>query len=147
MERIHPMREGPRARQIGRTGTSTQRWMMGVTRASLVKQHGLVVVWDGAPANVDDAVVHPRIADVADEMGVLTDRGVAAKAGEPPTMQPWARGRCNSGLVVEPVRALLTQCCGRKTGRHGRLAAPAGTAERDAGVVQCAGTVARRSWG
>ena len=59
MALVHPLRDGRRTRQIGRNGTSNQRWIVGVTVAYLVNQGGLIVAWDGAPANVYDAAFHP----------------------------------------------------------------------------------------
>jgi hypothetical protein len=41
----------------------------------------------------------------------LTDRGVAAKAGDPPTVQPCARGTWHVRMVVETVLAMLTHVC------------------------------------
>ena len=76
---MHPLRAGRRARQIGRKGQSHQRWMVGGKLASSVHQHGQGGAWDGAPANVYDAVCHPRIADFADHMVVVTDMGCPLK--------------------------------------------------------------------
>ena len=54
IELIHPIREGRSLRQVGRTGFSNQRWMVGGTRCLLLHQWGLVVAWDGATAHVPD---------------------------------------------------------------------------------------------
>ncbi len=111
MELIHPMREGRSAQQIGRKGKSNQRWIVGVKLAYIVNQHGLVVAWDCATANVYDAVFHPLIADFQDAMVVLTDMGFHSKTGNPPTMKPCARGTWNVRMVVESVLAMLTHVC------------------------------------
>jgi hypothetical protein len=111
IELVHPMREGRSARQIGRKGKSNQRWIVGVKLAYLMNQHGLVVGWDCAPANVYDAVFHALIADFADEMVVLTDMGFHAKAGDPPNMKACSRNTWNVRMVIETVLAMLTRVC------------------------------------
>jgi hypothetical protein len=111
IELVHPMREGRSAQQIGRKGKSNQRWIVGVKLAYIVNQRGLVVAWDGAPANVYDAVFHPLIADFADDMVVFTDMGFHAKTGDPPNMKPCPRNTWNVRMVVETVLAMLTRVC------------------------------------
>ncbi len=111
IELVHPMREGRSRRQIGRTGKSNQRWIVGVKLAYIVNQSGLIVAWDCATANVYDAAFHPLLADFADDMVVLTDMGFHAKTGDPPNMKPCARGTWNVRMVVETVLAMLTGVC------------------------------------
>ncbi len=111
IELVHPMREGRSKRQIGRKGKSNQRWIVGVKFAYLVNQHGLVVAWDCATANVYDAVFHPLIADFADEMVILTDMGLHATTGDPPKLKPCRRNTWNVRMGVETVLALLTRVC------------------------------------
>ena len=105
------MREGRSAQQIGRKGTSNQRWIVGVKLAYIVNQRGVVVAWDGATANVYDAVFRPLIADFADDMVVFTDMGFHAKTGDPPNMKPCPRNTWNVRMVVETVLAMLTRVC------------------------------------
>jgi hypothetical protein len=111
MELVHPMREGRSPQQIGRNGTSNHRWIVGVTVAYLVNQHGLIVAWHSAPANVYDAVFQSLIADFADDMVVFTDMGFHAKTGDPPTMQACPRNTGNVHMVVEMVLSMLTRVC------------------------------------
>jgi hypothetical protein len=85
------MREGRSTQQIGRKGTSNGRWIVGVKLAYIVNQRGVVVAWDGATANVYDAVFRPLIADFADDMVVFTDMGVHARTGDPLNMQACSR--------------------------------------------------------
>ena len=44
-------------------------------------------------------------------MVVVTDMGFAAKAGNPPTMQPCTRNTWNVRMVVETVLAMVTHVC------------------------------------
>ncbi len=111
IELVHPMREGRSRQQLGRTGKSNQRWMVGVKLAYIVNQRGLVVAWDSAPANVYDAVFHPLIADFADDMVVFTDMGFHAKGGDPPNMKACPRNTWNGRRVGETVLAMLTRVC------------------------------------
>ncbi len=108
---VHPMREGRSVRQIGRKGTSNQRWIVGVKLAYVVNQRGLIVAWDSAPANVYDAAFHPLIADFQHQMGVCTDMGFHAQSGDPLNMKACPRNTWNVRMVVETVLAMLTRVC------------------------------------
>ncbi len=110
-ELVHPMRDGRSPQQIGRNGTSNQRWIVGVKVAYLVTQPGVVVAWDSAAANVYDAVFQSLIADFADDMVVFTDMGFHAKTGDPPTMKACPRTTWNVRMVVAMVLAMLTRVC------------------------------------
>jgi hypothetical protein len=112
---LHPMREGRSAQQIGRKGKSNHRWIVGGKLADVVNQWGVVVAWDGGPANLHDTAFHDVIADVQDDMVVLTDTGFHAKAGDPPNLKPgtlWVkRGTWNVRMVIETVLAMVTTVC------------------------------------
>ncbi|MGE3541832.1 MAG: hypothetical protein AB7N91_30970 [Candidatus Tectimicrobiota bacterium] len=54
LELILPTRKGCRPQQIGCTGLSTHRWIVGGTRYLPLNQDGLVVAWDCATAHVAD---------------------------------------------------------------------------------------------
>ena len=54
IELIHPIREGRSPQQIGRTGLSNHRWIVGGKLCLLLNQYGLVVTWECATANVPD---------------------------------------------------------------------------------------------
>jgi len=49
---LHPMPEGRRPQQSGRTGLSHHRWMVGGKRWLLLNQWGVIVGWACATANV-----------------------------------------------------------------------------------------------
>ena len=53
----HPRREGRRAPQLGRTGLSNHRWMVGSQWCRLLHQWGLMVVWAYATATVADTTL------------------------------------------------------------------------------------------
>ena len=57
IERIHPIREGRSPQQIGRTGLSNHRWIVGGKLCLLLNQGGLVVAWACATANVPDTTL------------------------------------------------------------------------------------------
>ncbi len=63
-------------------------------------------------------VFHSLISDFADEMVVLTDTGFHAKTGDPPNMEPCARGTWNMRMVVKTVLAMLTTVCHFKHMHH-----------------------------
>jgi hypothetical protein len=135
------MREGRSPQQLGRTGTSNQRWMRGVKLAYVVNQHGRVVAWDCAPAKVYDAVFHPLIGDLQDDMVVFTDMGVHAQAGDPPHMQPCARHTWKMRMVVETVLAMLPRVCQLKKITKAPLALRVRAAPFSHGRVQSAGAM------
>jgi hypothetical protein len=56
-EVIRPRREGRRAPQMGRTGLSNHRWMVGSPWCRLLHQWGLMVGWACAIANVANNTV------------------------------------------------------------------------------------------
>lgn len=118
IELIHPWREGRSERQIGRKGLSHHRWIVGVKLGYLVNQLGLIVAWDGAPANVHDSAFQPLIADFADEMVVLTDMQFHTKNSDPPNLKPCKRGTWNVRMVIETVLSMVTTTCRAKTLSH-----------------------------
>lgn len=61
IELIHPVREGRSKAQIGRKGLSNKRWIVGGKLCLILNQHGLVVDWQAATANVHDTTFHPRL--------------------------------------------------------------------------------------
>lgn len=82
-----------------------------------------------AAANTPDNAVRALVADVADEMVVLTDRAYHRTAGDPANQQACKRGTWNVRMVVETMVSLLTTVCRLKQARqrtwkglHARLA-------------------------
>lgn len=45
-------------RQIGATGPSNYRWMVGATFADIVNPWGLIVAWEYAATHVSDTALH-----------------------------------------------------------------------------------------
>ena len=54
-------------------GISNHRWIVGGKLCLLLNKLGLIVGWDFDTANVYDAVFHPLIETVIDQMIVLAD--------------------------------------------------------------------------
>jgi hypothetical protein len=118
IELIHPIREGRSPKQIGRKGLSNHRWIVGGKLALLLNQWGLVVGWDAATANVHDSHFQPLAAAVQDEMVVLADTALHAKAGDPPNLKLCPRGTWNDRMLVETVLSMLTTVCHLKKILH-----------------------------
>ncbi len=118
IELRHPWREHRADRQIGGKGLSNHRWIVGAKVAYVVNQHGLIVAWDYAAANVSDTAFHPLIRDFQDEMVILTDTGFHAKDGDPTNMKPCKRGTWNVRMVVETILSMLTTVCRLKKLSH-----------------------------
>jgi hypothetical protein len=111
IELRHPWREDRADRQIGAKGLSNHRWIVGAKLAYVVNQHGLIVAWDYACANVADNMFHDLIHDFAAEMVIFSDTGFHAKAGAPPNLKPCRRGTWNDRMLVETVLSMLTTIC------------------------------------
>ena len=111
IELIHPMREGPSDRQIGKKGKSNHRWIVGGKLGFVLNQFGLITAWDCATANVHDGTFRHLVAHFEDEMIVLTDTGFHKKVGAPSNMKVCARGTWNVRMVVETVLSMLTNVC------------------------------------
>ena len=65
-ELIRPRREGRRTPQVGRTGLSNHRWMVGSPWCRLLHQWGLMVGWAYATATVADTTFQWRIRQAVD---------------------------------------------------------------------------------
>ena len=111
IELIHPWREDRTDSQLGRTGLSNHRWIVGAKLAYLVNQDGLIVAWDYAAANVPDNAFQELIADFQDQMVILTDTAFHSQAGDPPNQKACKRGTWNVRMVVETVLSMLTHVC------------------------------------
>jgi hypothetical protein len=102
------MREGCSLRQIGRTGLSAHRWMVGGTRCLLLNQWGLVVAWACATAHVADTTLRWLMRQGEERMIVLSDPAFHAAEGDPATLTRGQRGEWQDRLRVETVLSLLT---------------------------------------
>ena len=105
---MHPMREGRSPAPRGTTGQSNQRWLVGGKRCFLLHQWGLIGAWACATANISDPYLHSLLAQVADQMSVLTATGFHAKTGDPAHMPVCPRGSWNTRMLVETVLSMLT---------------------------------------
>src|ERR671933_1217664 len=88
IELRHPWREDRADGQIGGKGLSNHRWIVGAKLAYVVNQYGLIVAWDYAAANVADNAFHQLVADLQDEMVILTEMAFHRQGGDPPTLKP-----------------------------------------------------------
>ena len=108
IERLHPIREGRSPPQVGRTGVSNHRWIVGLKLGVLRNRCGLVVGWGWAPANTAD-VPFQVLADAGcDRMLVLRDTGVHAATDAPDNLTGCRRGEWNDRRVVETVLSMRT---------------------------------------
>lgn len=108
IELIHPIREGRSPRQIGRTGISNPRWIVGYKFGLLVNQVGGIVGWLRAPAHVHDTLFHPLIQVFQDRMLILADTGFHAAEGDPPNLKLCPRGTWNDRMLIEIVFSMRT---------------------------------------
>ena len=118
IERIHPMREGRSPQQIGRTGLSNQRWMVGGKLGLLRNQWGLIVGWACATANGADTTLQWLIRQFEEHMIVLSDTGFHATEGDPSNLTLCQRGEWEDRMRVETVLSLLTLVCHFKKVLH-----------------------------
>lgn len=68
--------------------------------------------------NVSDTAFHGLIRDFEEDMGILTDTGFHAKAGDSANMKLCKRGTWNGRMVVETVLSMLTTVCRLKKLSH-----------------------------
>lgn len=115
---LHPWREGRSTRQLGKKGYGNHQWIVGGKLAGVLNQWGLVAAWDCATANVYDATFQPLVAQFAERMVVLADRGFHAHDGDPANLKLCPRGTWHERMVVETVFAMLTAVCHLKQMHH-----------------------------
>jgi hypothetical protein len=111
IELIHPWREGRSDQQIGRKGLSNHRWIVGAKLAFVINQWGGIVAWDYGTANLPDNAFRQLIADLQDEMVILTDMAFHSKKGDPPNQKACKRGTWNVRMLVETVLSMFTTVC------------------------------------
>ena len=73
-ELLHPLREGRSPQQIGRTGVSNHRWIVGGKLCLVLNQWGCIVAWDCATANVADNTFQWLIRQFEERMILLLRR-------------------------------------------------------------------------
>jgi len=120
---LHPMREGRSRQQIGRKGTSNQRWIVGGKLWVLLNKLGLVVAWDCAGANAPDTAFPPLIEPYEDERIVLSDSAFQAQVGDPANIKFCERGLWHTRRLIETVLSLVTGVGHRKKVAHRTWAA------------------------
>jgi hypothetical protein len=108
IELSHPMREGRSPQQIGRTGLSNPRWIVGGTLCLLLNQWGMIVAWACATAHVADNTFQGLIRQCEDQMIVLSDTAFHAAEGDPTNLTLCQRGEWEDRLLVETVLSMLT---------------------------------------
>jgi hypothetical protein len=114
---IQPRRDGRSPHPIGPNGQRQHRWLVGGQRGVVWHPWGVIGAWDGATAHVQDAPVHPRLAQGVETLRVLTDPGCQAQSGAPVNMQGGHRGTWHGWMRVETRFARLTPVVHGKTGR------------------------------
>jgi hypothetical protein len=111
IELIHPIRAGRSPQQLGRTGRSNHRWIVGGTLCLLLNQWGLIVGWACATANGADNTLQWLIQQVDGRMIVLSDTGFHAAEGDPSNLTLCQRGAWEDRMLVETVLSMLTLVC------------------------------------
>ena len=118
IELIHPRREGRSPRQVGRTGQSNGRWIVGMKRAWLVDTAGRVVNWMWDTANVPDQAFRDLAFCYDGATIVLADLGFRATNAPPRNLQYGRRGTWNERDVIENCCGFLTGVCHAKKMFH-----------------------------
>jgi len=116
MELIHPIWEGRRPRQIGRTGLSNHGWIVGGKWCLLFNQ------WGGpgrcATAQVAENTLQWLIRQCEERMMVLSDTAFHDAEGDPTNLKLCQRGEWQDRLRVETVLSMLTVVCHGKKVMH-----------------------------
>src|SRR5207237_5298296 len=108
IELIHPMREGRSPQQVGRTGLSNHRWIVGGKLCLLLNKWGWIVAWECATANVAENTFQELIRQCAAQMIVLSDTTFHATKGDPSNLKLCERGAWEDRMLVETVLSMLT---------------------------------------
>ena len=119
IELIHPRREGPSPRQIGRKGLSNRRWIVGGELAVLLNHLGLVVNWTCHSANVYDGSAFQALVDeVADWMLVFAAPHFVKAGWSSTNLKVCKRGEWNTRMLVETFFSMSTVICHFKQLSH-----------------------------
>ena len=118
IEWLHPMRAGHSPQQIGRTGLSNHRWIVGGKLCLLLNHWGLIVGWACATAHVADNAFQWLMQQVDGRMIVLSDTGFHAAEGDPSNLTLCPRSAWQDCMLVETVLSMLTLVCHLKKVMH-----------------------------
>ena len=115
---IHPIREGRSPQQIGRTGLSNHRWIVGGKLCLLLNQYGLIVGWACATATIAENTFQWLVRQFEEQMIVLSDTAFHATEGDPSNLKLCLRGEWQDRMLVETVLSRLTVVCHFKRVTH-----------------------------
>src|SRR5262249_21673439 len=115
---LHPIREGRSPQQIGRTGLSNHRWIVGGKLCLVLNQCGVIVGWACATAHVADNTFQWLVRQFEEQMIVLSDTAFHAAEGDPSNLKLCLRGAWQDRMWVETVLSMLTVVCHCKRVTH-----------------------------
>lgn len=118
IELLHPRREGRSKQQLGRTGISNGRWIVGATLAWRSNARGAVVDGDWDTANVPDTVFRATGLRYNGQTITRGDLGFRA-TGEPASnLKGCARGTWSERFTIETDCSWLTELIHAKKMDH-----------------------------
>jgi hypothetical protein len=109
IELIHPRRQGPSKRQIGKKGKSNGRWIVGIKLAWLINDAGEVVDWSWDTANQPDNLFRPLATGYDGQTIALADLGLRAKDTPTQTIKCCERGTWNERFRIETNLSWVTE--------------------------------------
>ena len=118
IELIHPMREGRRPQQIGRTGLSKHRWIVGGLWCLRRNPWGVMVAWECATAPGAETTLQWCVRQGEKRLIVLRETACHAADGDPANLKLCQRGEWEDRMLVETVLSMLTLVCHLKKVMH-----------------------------
>lgn len=119
IELIHPRRARRTDGQLGRSGKSNHRWIVGGKLCFILNQLGLIVDWAVDTANVYDGSAFQELVDQFEEQTIIfADTGFNKKDWTPDNLKICQRGQANFRMLIETVLSMLTNLCDFKHLRH-----------------------------
>jgi hypothetical protein len=103
IELIHPRREGRSEAQLGRTGKSNGRWIVGIKWVVLINQRGEIIDWCWDTANEHDNTFCELVTAYNDKTIGFSDRGFRKRDTVPENFWYCAKGEWNDRYLIECV--------------------------------------------
>ena len=118
IELIHPRREGRSPSQLGKKGLSNGRWIVGITVAWLVNDHGEVVNWSWDTANEPDNLFRETATQYDGMTIALSDLGFRKQETSQQNLTYCEKGTWNERYQVASDFSFVEGVCHSKKMYH-----------------------------
>ena len=108
IELLFPLREGPTQQQVGKKGTDTGRWTVGLQRCWISNPLGQLCGWPWDPLNCPDNTFLDLFEVYQEQAILLADVGFRCAHGLPDKVKVCKKDTWNDRLALETTFSLLT---------------------------------------